>query len=418
MYALGSLWLALAGCKDESAADTANAEAVTYERDIRPIVERHCARCHSDEGSGAGDFTDPTIAAAFAERMLVRIDAGEMPPPASDPDCRSYQDDDRFVLDPAARDAIAAWIDGGKVIGDPVTLETPPAVAHLDDASHRLQTAAPYTPVFADANQYRCFVLDWDEPSDLFLTGFEFLIDQASHSHHAVLFQDTNGKSAEYITDPATQSWDCDASPDWEWMYLHAWAPGSNPVRMTPGTGLKIAGGSKLVLQMHYYDSPSADEAPDQPGYALTTATSVDTEVYMAPLGPENFRIPAGDANYTASESYDIAGSVGLPLTITVYGGSPHMHVLGTSYNMTYRHPDGSETCLMRGDYDFDNQAAYWYDAPAVLPPDGGTIDVSCTWDNSAANPNQIHETPQDVTWGENTDAEMCFAFLYFSYAL
>ncbi len=403
---------AACGGEQEQSADT----APTWHRDVAPVVDKYCARCHDGStGLAPGDFSDFSTSSALAEYMLSRIDAGEMPPPASDPDCRPYEGSDRLTVAPADRDLIERWIDAGKPEGDPATAPTAAVVPvdHLTNVTHQLTTAAPYTPQYTDANEYRCFLLDYDEANDKYLTSLEFAIDHPEVSHHAVLYLDNNGSSAGYVTDPATQSWNCEASPDDEWMYLHAWAPGSGPLRFGDGVGLQIGGGQKLVLQMHYYEG--APVTDDRPGYALEMADSVTTTLYYAPVGPYDFVIPAGDKSYTSTERIDLGDLIGTPIPFTVYGGSSHMHVLGKKYDVRYHHPDGTETCIMQGDYDFANQVTYWFDTPAYLPADGGELEVTCTWDNSAGNPDQINASPEDVVWGENTDAEMCFAFLYFS---
>jgi hypothetical protein len=88
------------------------------------------------------------------------------------------------------------------------------------------------------------------------------------------------------------------------------------------------------------------------------------------------------------------------------------MHLLGTAYDF---HADGDsgETCISRAsDYDFSMQPTYWFEDPITLPTTD-TLSVSCTWDNSADNPLQPNDPPVDVTWGENTQQEMCYGFFY-----
>jgi hypothetical protein len=349
--------------------------------------------------------------------MLQRIDAGEMPPPAADPNCNPYQDSERLWMEPADRDRLAEWVAGGKPIGDPNNAPTTDwPEKHLTAVTHELYAVAPYTPDFVAKNEYRCLILDWDEAEDVYITGFEPIIDHAAISHHTVLFQAPAGEADAMVTDPGTQSFKCDIIPDWDWMTLHAWAPGNNPVEMPPGGGVKIEGGSQLVLQMHYFDSvPDASTTQDLPGYYLNTTDSVDTEILFAPFGPEDFEIPAGAANHSETLEYAFQDIYGLPLTTTIYGVFPHMHVLGKSYDFHGTTPGGQEKCIAKADrYDFANQPTYWFDEPVVFAPED-ELSTTCTWDNSAANPDQINGTPQDVTWGENTDQEMCYAILYVS---
>ena len=57
-------------------------------------------------------------------------------------------------------------------------------------------------------------------------------------------------------------------------------------------------------------------------------------------------------------------------------------------------------------------QPTYWFDEPVRIGA-SDLLSVSCTWDNSAENPRQLSDPPRDVTWGENTQEEMCYALMY-----
>jgi hypothetical protein len=161
---------------------------------------------------------------------------------------------------------------------------------------------------------------------------------------------------------------------------------------------------------MHYFQG-TTDVQADQPGYAFTLADSVDKEMYYLPVGPLWFTIPAGDPAYTKTFTVPVwlvsSGS------LDVWGAFPHMHVLGTAYDFHAEKNDGSETCISRADqYDFTLQPTYWFADPITVDA-SDTISVSCTWDNSPNNPLQFNDPPQDVHWGENTQDEMCYGFLY-----
>jgi hypothetical protein len=60
--------------------------------------------------------------------------------------------------------------------------------------------------------------------------------------------------------------------------------------------------------------------------------------------------------------------------------------------------------------YNFDNQLTFMYKEPFAVNG-GDTLGFECTWDNSAENPDQFYDTPQDIRYGERTDEEMCFVF-------
>jgi hypothetical protein len=122
----------------------------------------------------------------------------------------------------------------------------------------------------------------------------------------------------------------------------------------------------------------------------------------MLPPGPTSFRIPPGDEEYTAR--FNFTNSY---VDIYIHGVFPHMHRLGSSYEATIRHADGTEDCLVRGDWDFENQMTYMYDEPVRFEI-GDSWRSRCTWDNS--------EGEEAVGFGESTDQEMCFFFSYVTF--
>ena len=412
------LVLAAAACSGgDDDKPVVTADTPTFHRDVAPLMDQYCARCHDGKSLGPGNFKEYATASGMGSLMVTRIDAGDMPPPAADPDCHEYSGSDHLFMDPGARDVIAAWVAAGTPEGDPADAPTTTvAVPHLSSVDTTLTIAAPYTPDYDENNEYRCFILDWDDADGRFITGFEPIIDQASISHHTLLFEATNGMAESYVTDPATKSWKCEITPDEEWPTLHAWAPGNNPIEFPEGKGIRVNPGSQLVLQMHYYRSgPDADTLQDLPGYQLKTAEDVETELFHFPIGPDSFTIPAGAEAHEETLALSMF-EFGIPVNTTIWGVFPHMHVLGAGYDFHATTPDGEEKCISRADrYDFSNQPTYSFPEPIVLSP-VDELSIGCTWNNSASNPDRIVDPPQDTIFGERTDQEMCYALMYVSF--
>ncbi|MEQ1504209.1 MAG: hypothetical protein ABMB14_18345 [Myxococcota bacterium] len=392
---------------------TSGTPAVTFYRDLQPLLAAGCARCHGPDGLPPGDFLDPTVAIPWAAVMVDRIAAGEMPPPSADPTCHPYQDADRYAADPALADLLDQWIALGQPLGEPTE---PPEIPQPTTLSRRdavLYTAGPYTPAFVDGNEYRCFLIDDGVDADAYLAGIEALIDNPAISHHAILFVDPDGGSERRIEDAASASWRCrDVQPEPEWLMAHAWAPSGGAIEFPDGAGLKVTRGSQLVLQMHYF-AGEVDPPPDQPGYALKLAPRVDRELFYVPIGPTDFVIPPGDPAYSARLDLPMWALTFGFLAYDVYGVLPHMHVLGTGYRFYATAPNGDQKCISRGtDYDFAMQPTYWFDQPIAVETDD-VLTIECTWDNTAGNPRQLSNPPVAVGWGENTQQEMCYALLY-----
>ena len=376
--------------------------SVTYYSDVQPILEQYCVRCHQEGGLGPGDFTDPDVVNALAPAIIGAIDGGRMPPPVSDPDCQDYTGSEHLRLPDASRDVIAAWIDAGQPLGDPSDAAPPVVIdTELPDPDHVLTMPEPYAPTFADAenpgNEYRCFALDPGVASGKYITALAPIVDQAALVHHVVLFSVPEAMLDAEELDP--QGFDCiDAMGDLgQNGMIAAWAPGMLPLEMPDGMGLRVQPGHRLVMQMHYFANGNpGGTVYDQSAYAFELADSASPVIVQA-VGTTSFSIPAGASAHTDGGTLRNPGQ-----DLRLVGVFPHMHGLGTNFEMHIAHEDGSETCLVQGSYNFNNQLTYQWPEPIDFRP-GDALEYSCTWDNSAGD--------TSVQYGERTDEEMCYFF-------
>lgn len=400
------LWLLLACSDDTSKADSSSVAGVEYYGSIDALVATNCARCHTTNGQ-ARSFDDPLDVQAMAPAMLARVQAGEMPPPAPDPSCRDYQGSDLYRISDEEKALLQEWVDAGAPLGDPSHASspaTPPTLAPFDQELYGSQS---YQPSFSDGeNDYRCFRLDMNNTDTLYMTGMEALIDNASIVHHVVIF---NATGLNVSSDPSGFS--CDGFGESNWEYMVGWAPGSQPLLLPDGMGMPLAANSTLVLQMHYFNSfDGADQEQDQSGFGLKFTDSVDKEVFVYGLGTTGFTIPADNSAYESSDNISWRRNYG---TGHVLGVWPHMHLLGSGFDMSVTHPDASSDCLVHMDgWDFHNQVSALYTESYTLN-ELDNINITCHYDNSTTNPNQPNDPPQDVYWGEGTTDEMCFGFTY-----
>lgn len=387
----------------------------TWHADIAPDLERHCTRCHREGGQGPGAFTEYNATVALSESVAYALDNGHMPPPVADPECRPYVGQEHLTGDPQMAGRVRSWIAAGHPEGDP---EDAPAVdaptESLADPDLELVLPAPYTPTFGDprepGNEYRCFVLDWTTDTTLWIQAMAPVLDQRDLVHHMLLFT----VQEEDLPNHDPQSgWDCidDAfvgSGEVDKLLagngmIAGWGPGAVPVEFQEDVGIRITPDQRLVLQVHYYASEGTEGLSDQSGYAFRLSDTELDPLLMAPMGAFGFRIPAEDPAYTVTDGFT------LPIDLTVHAVFPHMHVLGRAYSLTATYAD-QQTCITRGDYDFHNQLTYVFEDPVKVRADS-TLEMSCTWDNSSDNPDQLNDPPEEVGYGERTDQEMCFAF-------
>ncbi len=393
---------------DSGAASTTEAyDGPTWHQDVQPMLNSHCTRCHYEGGLGPGDFTDLETVRALGPAMVGAMEAGEMPPAAADPTCREYKGSEHLNLPADDAATFAAWLDADTPEGDPTTApEVVPLKDELENPDAVVMMESAYTPSFADpsnpGNEYRCFAIDPGELTGRYITSMAPIVGNNQMVHHIVLFTMPEEDLTESQRTP--EGWNCIDDMGSETLdgMLTAWAPGMLPVEFPEGKGIQVEEGRVLVAQMHYfYNGPDTEGASDQSGYAFHLAPEDEpvAPVFMVPAGSFSFTIPAGSADYTFTD-----GFLNTYVDLTVLSMFPHMHQLGTRFNARILHEDGSETCLVDGQYSFDNQMTYQFTDPASFKK-GDSVEFSCTWDNSAGD--------SAVRYGERTDEEMCFFFTF-----
>lgn len=396
--------LVLGGC---GASDSETDGSVPeYWSDVRPVLDANCARCHTEGGSAPTSFDESSDVVAQAARIKAFVEAGIMPPPAPNPECRDYEDSEKMWMNDADRQTIVDWVDGGMPLGDIAEAPIPPNPKTIAPFDVEVYGGQAYTPQFGgDGNDYRCWPISLGNTEVAYVTGFEAIVDYLSIVHHVVLFRD----GAHNVDMSATDGFPCSGLGEASWEILHAWAPGASPQSFPEGSGLRVKPTDQLILQVHYFGT--GESAPDNSGYGVTMSDHVEKEVVMLSAGVTDFEIPAGDKNYEEKFSVKIGGLNGLP-PMTILSVWPHMHVLGSGFEYSVKQ-DGNDTCVMDMEgWDFHNQVTAVFKQPLHVD-DGDRVELTCHWDNSADNANNPSSPPVDVQYGEGTLDEMCFGFTY-----
>ena len=406
-------------CTDKEESNPQNQEdVVNFYEDIQPLLETHCVACHNEDGQGVGDFTTYENVQAMGPLISSAIQDGRMPPPVSDPGCRDYKGSEVLHLAQEDKELISKWVDDGMAEGDSSKAQEYDRGAFtLKDADLTVMMTEPYTPTFSSennpGNEYRCFSIRHNRTEPFYITAVHPVIDNHELVHHIVI---AKGDDEGIITDSdRPEGKGCIRRGgafirDFEHgAMLSGWAPGMRPVELNKDAGMLVMPDDFIVIQVHYYQNPDAQKQTDQSGVSFRTTDSVDHVVQMLPLGTTDFTIPAGDPAYTVTDD------ITLPIGYKIWGIFPHMHVLGSAYSFSVGEGEEKECLAQSDNYDFENQLSYIFhdelEVPASTP-----FNISCTWNNSADNPNIIHNPPIEIGDGERTDEEMCFGFTLVSF--
>jgi Copper type II ascorbate-dependent monooxygenase, C-terminal domain len=331
----------------------------------------------------------------------------------------------------------------------------------------------PYSPSAPDGgtDDYRCFLVDPHLTSDTFVTGAEVIPGQPAIVHHAILFRvEPSQVAAAKAHDAVTpgRGWTCfgnSAVPDGgasavnaldSAPWLAAWAPGSGESVFSRGTGIRLAAGSQIVLQVHY-NLLAIDQAtgPDDTQVRLRVAPgtaplqALHTMLLAAPVELPCTPQESGRLCDRATALVDLQSRFGLQAGATVAGlqllcgGSlvapragptqhcdrmatrrmvvravaGHMHLLGRSISVTLN-PGAADqqTLLDRKVWDFDNQRATALPHPVTVQP-GDTLRVTCTHDAALRSllPSLAGRPARYVMWGEGTSDEMCLGIVLYT---
>ena len=377
--------------------------------------------------------------------------------------------------------------------GDPDSFSAPKAVApavnhagmagmhHLDPdkvapvtplrSGERFQTLmmpkpyVPDPPTAGGTDDYRCFLVDPHLTSTVFLTGSQFLPDNADIVHHAIFFKlDARDVAQAKALDAAApgDGYTCFSGTGLENRkksagapWLASWAPGATESLTAKGTGYELEPGSQVIMQVHYNLLATNGRATssDRSGIRLRMTSGRGLEPLHTTLltAPIELPCPKGESGPLCDRDMAVFDTVrrfgeengttvaGLNLlcnqgrapkpgntqhcdrtssaTMVVHAVAGHMHLLGRSIKVELNPGTAkSKTLLDVPVYNFDDQGARPVKKPVTIRP-GDTMRVTCTHDATlrARTPALKTLKPRYVVWGEGTSDEMCLGIVIWS---
>lgn len=377
----------------------------TYNRDVAPILFKHCVSCHRPGEIGPFSLMDYKDSAKRAEFLAEITHSNRMPPWKPEPGFGEFKEERR--LTESEKSTIKEWAKAGAPEGDPKDLPKIPTFSSgwlLGEPDLVVEMPHEFTLPSSGPDVYQCFVIPLPVNKDEAVIAVDFQPGNRRVVHHAILYLDHNGQ-ARAKADPKTQSYTHFGGPGIRPTgNIGAWAPGTRPIQLPEGTGRYLKKGSDLVLQIHYHPSGKVEKDKSKIGIYFA---KTPPKHYVGAVGIRSrqwaLKIPPNESTYTVEEK-----SEPLPVDAKAIGILPHMHYLGKEMRIDAKLPDGKEIPLIWiKDWDFNWQGIYGYKEPIALPK-GTVITLKAVYDNSTGNPRNPSNPPQKVTWGEQTNDEMC----------
>jgi Flp pilus assembly protein TadD len=376
--------------------------APTFSRDVATIVYGHCSTCHRPGQSAPFSLLSYADARAHAPEIRAAVTASHMPP--WPPDASGPAFVGARSLSAADRATIDAWVDQGAVEGDARETPSPPRFTEgWEEGTPSLvvRPAAPYLVEPGGRDVYRNLVVRVPLASRRFVRAVEFRPGSAPVHHAAIHLDRTSGSRRKDGADghPGFDGMGGPGTEDPEGQFL-GWAPGRGPIEAPTDMAWSLEPGTDLVLEVHLL--PVERETPVQPSVALyftdTPPSRVPATVMM---GSKAIDIPPGAAAHTLHDSFVV------PVDVDLLSLYPHAHYLGHEVVVTATRPGGPTTVLLHiPHWSFHWQQDYRLVEPVGLPR-GTRVDVTFSYDNSAANPDNPSHPPVRVRAGPRATDEM-----------
>lgn len=409
---LAALSLALfASASRRPAASPVPPGAVTFNRDIAPIMFQYCSPCHRPGEAAPFALLTYQDAAKFATQIAVITERRVMPPWLPAPSDLKFIGDLR--LSDQQIDLFQRWAEQGAPQGDPRDLPAPPQFTpgwQLGKPDVILHADKPYALSASGSDKYWNFIFTTNFSSTRWVRAIEIRPGEKRVVHHANILIDRLHSSRAQEKHPGdgfpgmelrieSESFDPDS-------HIFFWKPGSVPHVEPDGMALRLDPGDDLVLNTHLQASGKPESIEPSLGLYFTDKPATQFPVLLELQNDKALDVPAGDANFEVTDEFTLPTDVQL---LAIY---PHAHYLGKDLLATATLPDGSSTTLIHiPRWDLNWQAVFYYDSPVMLPAQT-RVTMRYLYDNSAANFANPFHPPQRILGGNRTTDEMAHLWL------
>ena len=392
--------------------------AVTFHKDIEPLLQAHCQGCHRPGEAAPMSLLRYDDARKWAAAIKEAVVLRQMPPWFADPAHGQFANDRRLF--PAEIDLIAKWVDNGKEEGDPKDAPKPLTFAEgwaigQPDAVVEMPTA--YQVPASGTVDYTYIVVPTGFTEDKWIQKVEVRPGDRAVVHHIVMLVRPPG--VRYLPDakpgipyvPPKQ--ERKNQPDTgagvfqfagALEMIGVYVPGGLPYEVGPGQARFIPKGSDVIFQMHYTTNGKPGSDKSRIGFIFAKEPPKERVVNTF-VGNMNLHIPP------MAPDHAVHARVTLYADAKLQSLFPHMHVRGKGFEYRVTYPTGeTETLLTVPKYDFNWQLTYYLKEPKLLPK-GSVIECIARYDNSPNNPYNP-DPKSDVYWGDQTWEEMLAGFM------
>jgi hypothetical protein len=390
------------------AALAANAAQPTFNKDVLPILQKHCQECHRPGEMAPMSLLGYTEARPWAKAIKTAVVTQKMPPWFAE---AGHFANDR-TLSKAEIDTLVSWADNGAPEGD--KKDAPAPLAFHDGWNIQpdmiIEMPKEFHVAATGTINYQNILVTAHFDEDKWVVAAEMRPGNPKVVHHM-----------RAIVRPPGATWMAKAVPGEAYEegsegmggakegtdLLGKYNPGLGAQRFdVDGSAKFIPKGSDIVFNIHYtaVGTPQTDKSK----VGLVFAKNPPLKRYwMSPGTPAafNLAIPAGDSNAEVVSEV----TVGVDDAKLVYI-QPHMHLRGKDYELRLIYPTGETQTVFKGKWNFDWQIGYQLEKPLPLPK--GTRMVAIAHYDNSANNKYNPDPDKTILWGDQNWDEMQSGFI------
>jgi Tfp pilus assembly protein PilF len=385
--------------------------AVTFNRDVAPLVYRSCSSCHRPGEAAPFSLLTYADVKSHARQIAAITRSRIMPPWLPDPQEVAFADELRLSEDEISR--FQKWVDQGEVEGAPSDLPPPPKFVEgwqLGKPDLVLTAEKPFRLPASGTDTYWNFIFRLPIQGTRWARAVEIRPGDKRYVHHANILVDRTHSARRREQEPGagfagmeirleSESFE----PDSHFLF---WKPGTVASNEPEGMALRLDNDTDLVLNVHLQPSGKPESIQPSLGIYFTDKPATLYPMLLQLEADAQLDIPPGEQNFVVTDDFT------LPMDVSLLGVYPHAHYLGKDIVALAKLPDGTTKTLIHiPRWDLNWQAVYRYAVPVPLP-EGTKISMRYTYDNSEGNLLNPSHPPHRVAGGNRSVDEMAHLWL------
>jgi mono/diheme cytochrome c family protein len=406
---LGAVVLTLAlGAPVLAQQAASDAPAVTFAKDIAPILQKNCQQCHMPGAIGPMSLTTYQEVRPWARSIKAKVVAGEMPPYRYDRHIGIQDLKNDLRLSESEIEMIARWVDSGAPLGNPADMPPPVTFANPTEWAYAEQFGAPDLIIKTKPFTLPAHGQDvWWRPVVPAGLAEDRCIKAIS------VKPSLKGRAAAHHANSELLTWDEKTGQYVEELRLSEYALGKVG-EIVPSDACRVLPANSMVRwDVHYY--PTGEELVDD---------VIEMGVWLYPAGHQakhkndlklySLLMKGGELEIAPNGTTMTQGFHSFKTPVRIDSFQPHGHFRLVAKTLEIFYPETGRLEMISSVSNWTNSwhtSHVYGDDSAPLVPAGAVLVITGYYDNTANNKNNP-DPSQWVTGGSRTADEMSHAWI------